>query len=125
LAAIALLGAFACQDVDTRELGCTADDTLDLTVFTDNAGTITFGGGSAPPPPNDPDVGYPTNVDYIDLLSPPEECSNDISTPVGTADCDKVALCDNNHCTCADGYCEGGAVGGVDQSASPRRHTGR
>jgi hypothetical protein len=37
--------------------------------FTSRAGTITFGEGDAPPAPTDPDVGYPTDVNYVDLLS--------------------------------------------------------
>jgi hypothetical protein len=32
-------------------------------------GTITFGDGEPPPPPTDPDVGYPVDVSYLDLLA--------------------------------------------------------
>lgn len=290
IVALPLLGALACQDVATRELGYTDDDALDLTAapdeptepfttdprefagrwigeaqeslafgvgdgaapayrfpsgstsivldiqleddpepFTANAGTIVFGAGSEPPPPTDPDRGYPTEVDYLDVLGyfpsetpttilrwtklpphegftyplafiaseadfgvfedfdlvlpdgvmklqfstadvlapwcelqtayahpdgnyscipwhnqvevdqdgsctlidldpipgcpdldiltieeidaiyalggPPEECNGSVETPVATLDCNKVALCENNHCSCIGGYC--------------------
>jgi hypothetical protein len=32
-------------------------------------GTLTFGAGTPPPPPTDPDLGYPVGVDYMSLLS--------------------------------------------------------
>lgn len=35
----------------------------------DLEGTITFGTGSPPPPPTDPDLGYPTDVNYAEQLS--------------------------------------------------------
>jgi hypothetical protein len=35
----------------------------------DLGGTIVFGAGSPPPPPTDPDVGYPTDVNYPQQLS--------------------------------------------------------
>jgi hypothetical protein len=34
-------------------------------------GTLTFGEGNVPPPPVDPDVGYPVGVDYAELLRYP------------------------------------------------------
>jgi hypothetical protein len=33
-----------------------------------SVGTLTFGEGSVPPPPVDPNVGYPVGVDYAELL---------------------------------------------------------
>jgi hypothetical protein len=33
-----------------------------------SVGTLTFGEGDVPPPPTDPDVGYPVGVDYAELL---------------------------------------------------------
>jgi hypothetical protein len=41
-------------------------------------GTIVFGAGAAPPPPTDPDVGYPVGLSYVDLLaySPDADVTN-------------------------------------------------
>jgi len=43
-------------------------DIQPTTDLTRSTGTITFGAGGAPPLPTDPDVGYPADVDYTDLL---------------------------------------------------------
>jgi hypothetical protein len=38
-------------------------------VFPNLTGTITFGSGEPPPPPSDPNVGYPVGLSYAELLS--------------------------------------------------------
>lgn len=42
---------------------------LDLTDPEVYYGKLTFGAGETPPPPTDPNVGYPVGVDYAELLS--------------------------------------------------------
>lgn len=46
-------------------------------VFPNVSGTISFGSGEPPPPPTDPNVGYPVGLSYSELLSYEEDPSFD------------------------------------------------